>query len=98
VILEAQASGLPVVAVAEGGPLSLVEDRATGLLRAPQAGALAAGVCELAASSKLRSQLAESALAAVQQRTWEASLARLAAGYGSVLADPATTGPHAVAA
>ena len=43
VLLEAQASGLPVVAVGEGGPCSIVADDATGLLRPADARALAAG-------------------------------------------------------
>jgi glycosyltransferase involved in cell wall biosynthesis/predicted metal-dependent phosphoesterase TrpH len=81
VILEAQASGLPVVAVAEGGPLSLVDDGRTGLLRPPQAGSLAGAVCELAASPPLRERLAAQALASVRERTWESALDLLADGY-----------------
>ena len=81
VILEAQASGLPVVAVAAGGPLSLIEDRVSGLLCDPDAGALAEAVLELAALPLLRRRLAGNALSAVNSRTWERALERLAAGY-----------------
>jgi glycosyltransferase involved in cell wall biosynthesis/predicted metal-dependent phosphoesterase TrpH len=89
VILEAQASGLPVVAVAEGGPLSLVEDGRTGLLRPPDPGALADAVVELAGSPRLRRQLAGAALVAVRERTWERALERLAAGYMRALGEDA---------
>jgi len=86
VLLEAQASGLPVVAVAEGGPCSIVDDGVTGLLRPADAGALAGAVFEFAASPALRVRLARNALAAVRDRTWEASLGRLADGYRAALA------------
>ena len=62
VIVEAQASGLPVVAVAEGGPLSLIRDRQTGWLCEPDPEALAAAVAQLAASPFLRERLARAAL------------------------------------
>jgi glycosyltransferase involved in cell wall biosynthesis len=86
VILEAQASGLPVLAVAEGGPLSLVEDGVSGLLREADAGQLAAAMLELSGSGALRARLAVGALASVQARTWERTLDRLADGYERALA------------
>jgi glycosyltransferase involved in cell wall biosynthesis/predicted metal-dependent phosphoesterase TrpH len=85
VILEAQASGLPVIAVAEGGPLSLIEDRVTGLLCPADAPALADALIELASSPLLRERLSRAALASVRQRTWERALQRLAEGYQRVL-------------
>ena len=89
VILEAQASGLPVIAVAAGGPLSLIEDRVSGLLREPDAGALAEAVLELADSPLLRERLARAGLASVAERTWEHALERLGDGYGRALRGPA---------
>jgi glycosyltransferase involved in cell wall biosynthesis/predicted metal-dependent phosphoesterase TrpH len=86
VILEAQASGLPVVAVARGGPVSLVEDGVSGLLCEPDAGQLAAAMIELAGSERLRARLSAGALASVAARTWERTLERLADGYDGVLA------------
>ena len=89
VILEAQASGLPVVAVAEGGPLSLIEDGRTGRLMAPDAEALAGALIDLASSPVLRTRLAEAALGAVRERTWERATERLAAGYRRALGEAA---------
>jgi glycosyltransferase involved in cell wall biosynthesis len=86
VILEAQASALPVIAVAEGGPLSLLEDRVSGLLCRADARQLAAAMLELAASRPLRRRLAAAALVAARARTWERTLERLADGYQRALA------------
>jgi len=85
VILEAQASGLPVVAVGEGGPKSLIIDGETGLLAAADPGALAQSLLALVRTPMLRERLRKTALAVVRERTWEASLQRLAAGYRSAL-------------
>jgi glycosyltransferase involved in cell wall biosynthesis/predicted metal-dependent phosphoesterase TrpH len=85
VILEAQASGLPVIAVAEGGPLSLIENRVTGLLCEADASQLADALLELASSPLLRERLSRAALSSVRSRTWERALERLAEGYWRVL-------------
>ena len=90
VLLEAQASGLPVVAVGEGGPTSLVTDGATGRLCPAHPDALAEAVVQLAAQPLTRERLAQAALHAVAQRTWERSLQRLADGYRRALDGPAT--------
>ncbi len=85
VILEAQASGLPVVAVDEGGPSSLIEHGDTGLLAAAEPEALADAVQSLITAPLLRERLRRSALAAVQGRTWPAALELLADGYRAAL-------------
>jgi glycosyltransferase involved in cell wall biosynthesis len=85
VILEAQASGLPVVAVDAGGPASLIVSGETGLLSAPEPGALAAALLAVTGTPLLARRLRQGGLAAVAQRTWPASLRQLADGYRRAL-------------
>lgn len=91
VLLEAQASGVPVVAVAEGGPCSIVDDGVTGRLCPPDAIALADAVCDLACRPADRARLAAGALAAVGERTWDRALSRLGWGYHRALARASAT-------
>ena len=85
VVLEAQASGLPVVAVGEGGPATLIEDGETGLLTAADPRALATALHQIVDSPLLAERLRRAALAAVGTRTWEAAMQRLADGYRRAL-------------
>jgi glycosyltransferase involved in cell wall biosynthesis/predicted metal-dependent phosphoesterase TrpH len=86
VILEAQASGLPVVAVDRGGPSCLIDHGETGLLVPPTVSDLADAVVSATATPLLRERIGRGALAAVRGRTWEAALDRLAAAYRIALA------------
>jgi glycosyltransferase involved in cell wall biosynthesis len=86
-----------VIAVAEGGPLSLIEHRVSGLLCAADPDALADAVLELAGSPLLCERLSTAGLAAARTRTWERALERLAEGYRRVLSpDAADTAAGAV--
>ena len=87
VLLEAQASGLPVVAVGEGGPVSLIESGETGILTAADPGALADAVGQIVEQPLLAERLRRAASTAVRARTWDASMQRLAVGYGVALAE-----------
>jgi glycosyltransferase involved in cell wall biosynthesis/predicted metal-dependent phosphoesterase TrpH len=92
VVLEAGASGLPVVAVGEGGPAALVENRHTGILCRPDADHLAGAVLQLASSPVLRTRLGDAAVGNAATRSWERALEQLAAGYRRTLADHIATG------
>jgi glycosyltransferase involved in cell wall biosynthesis/predicted metal-dependent phosphoesterase TrpH len=81
VILEAGASGLPVIAIAEGGPAALVENRHTGLLCRPDADHVAGSILQLAASPELRAKLGSAGARGARARSWERSMSQLAAGY-----------------
>jgi glycosyltransferase involved in cell wall biosynthesis len=86
VILEAQASGLPVVAVDRGGPASLIEHGETGLLAAPEVSALADAVVAVTTTPSLSERIGRAGLTAVRGRSWEAALDRLATAYRIALA------------
>jgi glycosyltransferase involved in cell wall biosynthesis len=94
VLLEAQASGLPVVAVDEGGPRELIEDGVTGLLRPAEAGPLAEALLDLARVPAARRRLSRAGRLAVAERSWERALGRLADGYRNALGEPATAAPE----
>jgi glycosyltransferase involved in cell wall biosynthesis/predicted metal-dependent phosphoesterase TrpH len=89
VLLEAQASGLPVVAVGVGGPAELIDPGRSGVLCPPDADAIGEAVAYLARSTEARARLAHGGLAAVRDRTWDAALGRLADGWRRALAERA---------
>jgi glycosyltransferase involved in cell wall biosynthesis/predicted metal-dependent phosphoesterase TrpH len=85
-ILEAQASGLPVLAVDAGGPAELIEDGRSGCLVPPDPQSLAGALRGLARREAIRERLTTGGLLAVRERSWKRSLDQLADGYALTLA------------
>lgn len=94
-VQEAQASGVPVVAPAAGGPLDLVETGRTGLLHDPSdPRSLRRCVATLVGNPLRREALGRQGAEAVSHRTWDAVVEELvsvhyAAVLGGVLGDVA---------
>jgi glycosyltransferase involved in cell wall biosynthesis len=71
-VLEASKAGLPVVAVAEGGPLEILKEGETGFLVAPDPAAIAPKVNYLLAHPEEASRLGRGGAAYVESRyTWQ---------------------------
>jgi glycosyltransferase involved in cell wall biosynthesis len=81
-VLEALASGLPVVAFAEGGVLENVRDGVNGSLCPPgDVDAFVAAILRLAREPGLRARQARAARAWAERRTWDRAFDGLLAGY-----------------
>ncbi len=87
VVLEAMASGLPVVAVRAGGPGEVVRDGDTGFLIDPthRPAAFAQALLRLVDDAALRHRMAASARAYALSQTWDAIMLGLRARYQAVL-------------
>ena len=86
VLVEAGASGLPVVAAAAGGARELVRHRETGLLVAPDdPGSFAEALLELVEQPELRLKLGLRGRLVAGERTWARSFAELASAYAGLV-------------
>jgi glycosyltransferase involved in cell wall biosynthesis len=71
VVLEAQASGLPVIVSDVGGPKELVEDGTTGIVtKAHDAEDFARAIERISKDQKLRSRMGQEARQRVIDRSW----------------------------
>ncbi|MDQ4085215.1 MAG: glycosyltransferase family 1 protein [Actinomycetota bacterium] len=89
-VQEAQASGVATVVPAAGGPLDLVEHRASGMLFDPaRPGDLRRAVSDLVQDDALRARVADGGAARVAGRGWGRVVDELVARhYGAVLQQP----------
>jgi glycosyltransferase involved in cell wall biosynthesis len=85
-VLEAHASGLPVLVVGAGAATELIENGRTGCLVPPDPVALSAAIVGLARRATLLERLATGGLRATRARSWQSSFAVLAGIYAHALA------------
>jgi phosphatidylinositol alpha 1,6-mannosyltransferase len=87
-IQEAQASQLPVIAPARGGPIHLIEDGVTGFLVDPEAPRpYRERLIELLGDDVLRRRIARQARESVLGRTWERNNDKLLEHYRSAISE-----------
>jgi glycosyltransferase involved in cell wall biosynthesis len=86
-ILEAMASGTPVIATAHGGPLDIIEDGETGLLVPPgDPAALAVAIIQMAEEPGWRERMGEAGRAEVVEKyTTDKYVDRVLEVYGEVM-------------
>jgi len=92
VVIEAMASGLPVIATGVGGVADLVRDGEVGLIVPPDdADALAAAIARLCTDAKLRSTMASAARACIEREnlTWDRTAAEFEAIFRKAVEQPA---------
>lgn len=85
VVLEAMASGLPVIAVPAGGVADHLRDGTNGIAFSGNVEELARAIVCLASDAALRSRLAAGARLTAAARDWEMELDRLDASYREVI-------------
>jgi glycosyltransferase involved in cell wall biosynthesis len=86
VLLEAMATGMPVITTETCGMPDVVEDEFNGLLIRPgDAGAIERGIERLATSLELRRRLGEAARETMKRYTWERAACRLETLFRDIL-------------